>query len=470
MKQNYLLILLIFFLFSCATDSMEENTPEPDAAILKACFEMSEETVLAGETLQISSCSKGATEFLYDFGNGDASTLENPEVVFTEAGEYTITLTVTNEEGDSKSFSLEVTVVSNESFYFYPETTEGFSSIPLELGINPNTGKWYYIELHEDKVGTGGAKFYYRELSEDLSSERQYLADKPYNSNSAFVNFYPSGKQNFVFSRTLNGLYGTQEITYDASWAFLNGIQSAKKHSYGALEVEGTYLYFGTDKSGDFNEAAIELRNSNGDAFQVFATAIPEHENATIGDMIAVEGGYVAFGGVFKANMTLPYVSDYYPLLLFYDNAYTLTSYMVYEDSALTGMINSGDSLNGSFHMEKLDNGNLVMYAMGELRITDAAGSTLYTQYFENTPNNQGLVCLGDSFVISTRDYLKKFDPTGKQMTELKYGGQYLPEIIEKENTLFFIAGYEDGDRIKTFYGSSDLNLNLIPVLEEPIE
>ena len=159
MKQNYLLILLLFALFSCSKDSIEGNIPDPDETALEACFEISQETILTGEILQITSCSSGATEFLYDFGNGDASTKENPVVVYQEAGNYTIELTVSNEKGKTNSYDKEVNVVSNEGFYFYPDIDEGFSSIPLELGINPNTGNRYYIELLEDNMGSDGPKF-----------------------------------------------------------------------------------------------------------------------------------------------------------------------------------------------------------------------------------------------------------------------------------------------------------------------
>ncbi|MCE2613068.1 PKD domain-containing protein [Flavobacteriaceae bacterium D16] len=466
MKKNYLLILFAFFLVFCSKDSLDDDNPESEEAVLEACFEMSQETILTGEILQITSCSKGATEFLYDFGNGDASTKENPVITYSEEGTYAISLTVSNEKGKTSSYDRDITVVSNEGFYIYPDIDEGFSSLPLELGVNPNTGNRYYIELLEDEIGSGGSKFYYRELAEDLSSEGQYLADKPYNCNSAFVNFFPSGKQNFVFPRTLNSLYGTQEITYDMAWAFLNGIQSAKKHSYGVLEAEGNFLYYGTEKPADFHRAAIEIRNTNGDAFEVNATDVPEHENATIGDMIAIAGGFVAFGGVFQANTTPPYISAYYPILMYYDTSYTMTSYVVFEESAITGVINSSDDLNGSFHLEKLSNGNLVMYAMGELWVTDATGNTLFTQYFEDTSNNQALVNLGANFIISTKDYLKKYDSTGSLIKELKYGGQYLPEILQDGDSLFFVAGYEEGEYIKTFYGSTDLDLNLISLEE----
>ncbi|MBT8210171.1 MAG: hypothetical protein KJP14_06550 [Eudoraea sp.] len=244
-------------------------------------------------------------------------------------------------------------------------------------------------------------------------------------------------------------------------------MQSAKKHSYGVLAVSGSYLYYGADKSGDYHEAAIEIRNSNGDAFQVITTAIPAHENASIGDMIQIEGGFVAFGGVFQTSGTPPYISNYKPLLMYFDEAYALTDYVVFEDSALTGMVNTSDQLNGSFHLESLSNGNLVMYAMGEMRITNSSGNTLKKKYFEETPNNQALVCLGNSFVISTRDYLKKYDLDGNLLQEYHYGGQILPEIREIGESLFFVAGYEEEEEVKLFFGKTDLDLNPISLQQE---
>ncbi|MBT8210172.1 MAG: PKD domain-containing protein [Eudoraea sp.] len=172
MKHNYLLILCCFLFYSCSTDEIEKETPDPGEA-LEACFEISEETLMVGESLKLFSCSSGATTFLYDFGNGDASTLENPEITFTESGEYTITLTVGNDEGETKTYSLEITVVSVEGFYVYPDIAEGYSAIPLEMSVNPDNGKIYYIELLVDEVGSGGSKFYYRELAENYETEGQ---------------------------------------------------------------------------------------------------------------------------------------------------------------------------------------------------------------------------------------------------------------------------------------------------------
>lgn len=461
MKQRYFYFFFLTLLISCATEELDKSITDPDAE-LKACFQINKEVLAVGEDLVITNCSENATALEFNFGNGDTGTEENPVISYDESGEYIITLTVTNEDEESDTVTKTVNVISNEAFFIYPVIEDGFSAYPLEAGIHPGSGNLYYIELLEDEVGSEGNKFYYREKVNDSTLNWYYLADKPQKSNSAFVNFYPGGNMNFVFSRTLDALYGTQEVTYNSGWAFVNGIQSAQKHSYGYLEDAGTYLYYGTEKVGDFYLSAVERRNSSGDAFEVFANAIPGHENATIGDMIEAGDGYIAFGGVFSKSDSSPYISDYKPLLIFFDSELNITSHVVFEETEISMETDSSNDLNGSFHLEQLANGNLAMYAMGQLLISTSEGAEVSSEYFEDSDNNQALYAMENSFIISTKDYLKKFDMNGNLLKELHYGGQYLPEIFDFEDSLYFVAGYEEEGLVKLLYGATDENLNLI--------
>ena len=43
------------------------------------------------------------TSWLWDFGDGQTSTLQNPSHVYATPGSYTVTLTVTNSDGVSDS-------------------------------------------------------------------------------------------------------------------------------------------------------------------------------------------------------------------------------------------------------------------------------------------------------------------------------------------------------------------------------
>jgi len=459
MKHLYPLLFCILLIYSCSKDSKDDG--DPQTAELKACFEISKDTLNVGETLQITDCSKGASTYAYNFGNGETSAEVDPDVVYQDGGDFNIDLTVTSEEMETKTFSRQVHVTTAASKYIYPDIPNGFSALPLEAGINPSNGNIYSIELLEDNIGSGGAKYYYKELDASFNFTSNYIADKPFESNSAFINFYASGNMNFVFSRTLAGLYGTQEITFNSGWGFLTGINSATKHSYGYLPDGINSLYFGTEDDGGLYKVAVERRNASGDAFEVFLGDLGSND-AMIGDMIAAGDGYIAFGAVFTKNATTPQITDYKPVLIFYDSSLAITSNVVFETSVLDSKISSANDLNGSYHLEQLSNGNIVMYGNGELIVADASGNMLSSTYFEGTRNNQALISLGTSFVLSSENYLRKFDSTGSQIKELKYNGNYLPEILEISNTLFFAAGYDLDGEIKLFLGAADNDLNLI--------
>jgi PKD repeat protein len=462
MKKLYFLGVCLFLLTACSKDAVTIIDDNPDDGItLKACFEVSALSLNVGEMLQITNCSEGATASIFDFGNGEISEDDNPSISYEEGGTYTITLTVTNADQETKTITKSVTVMVVEALYLYPEIPEGYTGFPLETGINPDTGNIYSIEVYQDNIGPGGSKFYYREFNEDFVYASNYIADKPYNAGSAFVNFYPDGDMNFVFSRTLGGLFGSQEVTYNLVWTFLNTVNSASKHSYGYLSKGTEYLYFGAQEDTGIFKAAIETRNSGGDAYATVLNSFGDADSM-IGDMIEVDDGYVAYGAVFTKNVSLPYVSDYKPLLVFLDADLNVTSHVIYEDSALTSKISSFNDINGSYHLVQLSNGNFVMYSNGELIVVDASGNKLTTAFFEGTSNNQALVSLEDSFVISTDEYLRKFNAGGSQMNQLKYNGNHLPELLIKDNTLFFIAGYDLESDIKIFYGACDFDLTLI--------
>ncbi|MBT8293311.1 MAG: hypothetical protein KJN70_08555, partial [Eudoraea sp.] len=84
------------------------------------------------------------------------------------------------------------------------------------------------------------------------------------------------------------------------------------------------------------------------------------------------------------------------------------------------------------------------------------------SSYFEGTKNNQAMVSLGDSFVISSDENLRKFDSNGSQIKQLNYPGNYLPEILNIDGDLFFIAGFDKEGEVKLLYGSTDADLNPI--------
>jgi hypothetical protein len=268
---------------------------------------------------------------------------------------------------------------------------------------------------------------------------------------------------NFVFARTLVSLYGTQEVTYMSDWGFVNANSSAAKHNYGSLRDGSNWYYYGSTDDAGIYKASIETRNSSGDAYAVSLHSFGAAD-AMIGDMVVSESDYIAFGAVFSKNDSDPRLTDYKPLLVFFDDAFNVTSHVIYTESVLDTKLDSANDLNGSYHLEKLSNGNLAMYANGEIIVTDSNGGLIHSEYFDGTANNQALIALENGFILSSEGFLRKFDNNGTELTQLPYAGKYMPEIIEWESDLFFVAGYEEDGKIKLLYGACDDDLNLVPI------
>ena len=139
-----------------------------------------------------------------------------------------------------------------------------------------------------------------------------------------------------------------------------------------------------------------------------------------IGDMIPSGTGYIAFGAVFTKNATPPHITDYKPVVIFYDAALAITSHVIFDSSVLDGKISSANDLNGSYHVDQLSNDNIVMYGNGELLVSDGSGALLSTTYFDGTKSNQALISFGDSFILSSDNYLRKFDADGNEIKAFK--------------------------------------------------
>ncbi len=72
---------------------------------------------IVNETVQFQGNATGGVEpyeWYWEFGDGDNATIKDPEHSYDETGEYTATLTVTDDTGTSKSDSVSVTIEGEE--------------------------------------------------------------------------------------------------------------------------------------------------------------------------------------------------------------------------------------------------------------------------------------------------------------------------------------------------------------------
>ncbi len=107
-KLNLLLFfipLLSFILSSC---DKEEQVPTPVAN-----FTASKASALVNEEIQFKNSSENATDYLWDFGDGNISMEKNPIHWYTNAGTYKVTLTATSSgKLNSKSIRIDITYLS----------------------------------------------------------------------------------------------------------------------------------------------------------------------------------------------------------------------------------------------------------------------------------------------------------------------------------------------------------------------
>lgn len=107
------------------TDSKTETITVSQDPSPVACFTMSNTTIKVGEEIVFTNCSQKAESYAWDFGDGNTSSLENPTHVFTEAGNFTVKLVVSNPSGNAEKTATVVVeteaVLLSEGFEAYPD-------------------------------------------------------------------------------------------------------------------------------------------------------------------------------------------------------------------------------------------------------------------------------------------------------------------------------------------------------------
>ena len=84
----------------------EANLPPIPSSVPTASFS----AITDGYTVSFTNSSSNATSYSWDFGDGAMSTETNPSHTYAAEGNYTVTLTASDDAGNSSDFSLEVPI------------------------------------------------------------------------------------------------------------------------------------------------------------------------------------------------------------------------------------------------------------------------------------------------------------------------------------------------------------------------
>ncbi len=139
--KYYLLAFIILFFLGCEQQS-ETETP-------LACFSVSNDDASVGEIISFSNCSTNASNYLWDFGDGNTSGEISPTHAYEEAGQYVVKLTALNREkvhAESKVITVtgESTTVDACFTASATEINEGQSISFTNCSSNADSYSWTF--------------------------------------------------------------------------------------------------------------------------------------------------------------------------------------------------------------------------------------------------------------------------------------------------------------------------------------
>jgi PKD repeat protein len=117
----------------------------------QANFDWNESEICQGETISFTDLSAGSpTTWIWSFGDGEQSNEQNPTHTYTESGEYSVSLTVTNSVGFNTTIQSDIIVVNTNP---QPVLTVPFA---FESALGPNTVCLNFTPDQLEATPTGG--------------------------------------------------------------------------------------------------------------------------------------------------------------------------------------------------------------------------------------------------------------------------------------------------------------------------
>ncbi len=233
-----------------------------------------------------STSINAVNTYLWDFGDGTTSTLQNPDHVYTQNGTYTVSLTVTNDIGaNTKENSIDIAIAS------LPQSLEttACNGASTTINVSGSNGYLWYEQPDDTTIIATGSSFVTPELT-------------------ATTTYYVSGT--------------TKPITTAAV-----GIENISPND-GRIHQGGFSLLFDAEEPILLKTATIaaegsgnrtlELKNASGDILISKEINIPDGENTvdiniTIPKGTNMEIGFTENANLFRSdkNVNYPYeVSD----------------------------------------------------------------------------------------------------------------------------------------------------------------
>jgi C1A family cysteine protease len=176
-------------------------------AIAPSVAFVSNTTNTCSGAVQFTDQSNNApTSWLWNFGDGQTSTLQNPTHTYANGGAYSVTLTATNTYGNNvltKSNLINVSLLSAPTTTGATRTGPGVVNLSAAASGTP-TLNWYTAQTGGTLVNTGAT------YSPNLSTTTTYyVADEPMSSSSNMGMSYVAANGSYYTANTDRRLYFT---------------------------------------------------------------------------------------------------------------------------------------------------------------------------------------------------------------------------------------------------------------------
>jgi len=147
--------LVFGIISSCSDDDEVPDNQEPNAL-----FSASITNANTGQEISFTDQSTDAdgqiVSWVWQFGDGTTTTVQNPSKSFNSEGTFTVTLSVTDDDGDTNSFSLDITVI------------QGVISVTFSTTVSDNTisnSDFLLAETFDDTIYFAGMEIQFTDQS-----------------------------------------------------------------------------------------------------------------------------------------------------------------------------------------------------------------------------------------------------------------------------------------------------------------
>ncbi|SMG43136.1 Por secretion system C-terminal sorting domain-containing protein [Marivirga sericea] len=209
------------------------------------------EFIFPGDEIAFEYLSTGATSFVWNFGDGNTSNLENPTHIYTQGGSYDVSLTITSAEGEDTVLKENfITVNNSKSIPYTLEDGGNLEGEVLDFIIENISGTGFELgqSTIEGKAGTASGENAFVtgiNVTEYANNSEAYIYTPEFQFE-ALGDYELAFETNYSFEPTWDGFIVEYTLDRGDSWLKLNDEQ-----------VEGWYNQISNPQSVFGNEVPI---------------------------------------------------------------------------------------------------------------------------------------------------------------------------------------------------------------------